>query len=189
LLVRWLTDDPIKITRLKTLSPIGIMMAVLGLQFVFSYQVNINGRFFNLTESCIVVVFYIATTGLFWTTSRAFFETVIVDPRSGTKSLDDSFIRLVGKIIGVIGGILILGYKTQELDIPILSIITNFGIGGIAVALAIRPTLENLIDEFILFIDKPVRVGDYCTFGDKNGTVENIGVRSTQLRALDRRTD
>ncbi len=38
----------------------------------------------------------------------------------------------------------------------------------------------------ILFIDKPVRVGDFCSFGDKMGTVENIGIRSTQVRALDR---
>jgi MscS family membrane protein len=38
----------------------------------------------------------------------------------------------------------------------------------------------------ILFIDQPVRVGDFCSFGDKMGTVENIGIRSTQVRALDR---
>ena len=92
----------------------------------------------------------------------------------------------MGQIIGVIGGILILGYGAQELGVPVLSVIAGFGIGGIAVALAVRPTLENLIGGFILFIDKPVRVGDYCTFGDQSGTVEKIGVRSTQLRAIDR---
>ena len=53
-------------------------------------------------------------------------------------------------------------------------------------ALAIRPTLENLIGGLILFIDRPVRVGDFCHFGTHRGTVENIGVRSTQVRALDR---
>ncbi len=186
LLVVRLTDDPVKIVRLRILSPIGIMMALLWLQHVFSFQVNTTGRFFNLTESSLVVVFYIAATGAFWTMSRAFFETVIVDPRRTNRSLDDSFIRLVGQIIGFIGGVLILGYGAHELGVPVLSMIAGFGIGGIAVALAVRPTLENLIGGFILFIDKPVRVGDYCTFGDQSGTVENIGVRSTQLRAIDR---
>jgi MscS family membrane protein len=52
--------------------------------------------------------------------------------------------------------------------------------------LAVRPTLENLIGGFILYLDKPVQVGDFCSFGDKTATVEAIGVRSTQLRALDR---
>ena len=186
LLVEWMTDDPVKIVRLKILSPIGIMIALLWLQYVFSFQVNTTGRFFNLTEFCLVVVFYLAATGAFWVMSRAFFETIIVDPRRSNRSLDDSFIRLVGQIIGFIGGALILGYGAHELGVPVLSMIAGFGIGGIAVALAVRPTLENLIGGFILFIDKPVRVGDYCTFGDQSGTVENIGMRSTQLRAIDR---
>jgi len=55
-----------------------------------------------------------------------------------------------------------------------------------ALALAIKPTLENLIGGVVLYIDKPVRVGDFCSFGDKMATVETIGIRSIQLRALDR---
>ena len=49
-----------------------------------------------------------------------------------------------------------------------------------------RPTLENLIGGILLYLDQPVRVGDFCTFGDKTGTVEKIGVRSTKVRATDR---
>jgi MscS family membrane protein len=54
------------------------------------------------------------------------------------------------------------------------------------VALAIRPTLENIIGGFVLFLDRPVRVGEFCGFGDKTGTVEEIGLRSTRIRGLDR---
>jgi MscS family membrane protein len=186
LLVEWLTDDPVNVVRLRILSPVAIMIAALWLQHVFSFQVNTSGRFFNLTESCLVAVFYVAATWAFWTVSRALFETILTDPRRDQRSLDDSFIQLVGRIIGVIGGVLILGYGAHELGVPVLSMIAGLGIGGIAVALAVRPTLENLIGGFILFLDKPVRVGDYCTFGGQSGTVEGIGVRSTQLRAGDR---
>ena len=52
-------------------------------------------------------------------------------------------------------------------------------LSGVAVALAARRTLENLIGGVTLFADKPVRVGDFCRFGDKIGTVEEIGLRST----------
>ena len=48
-------------------------------------------------------------------------------------------------------------------------------IGGLAVALAIRPTLENLIGGFILYLDKPIRVGDFCTFGDSSGELQGLG--------------
>ncbi len=186
LLVNRLTNDPVYIVRLRILSPIAIMISALWLQHVFSFQVNTYGRFFDLTESFLILVFYVAATWAFWGVSRAFFETIMVDPRLANQSLDHSFVRLVGQIIGVIGGVLILGLGGHELGLPVFSMVAGLGIGGVAVALAVRPTLENLIGGFILFIDKPVRVGDYCTFGGQSGTVESIGVRSTQLRAIDR---
>ena len=48
-------------------------------------------------------------------------------------------------------------------------VVTGLGVGGLAVALAIRPTLENLIGGLMLFTDRPVRVGDFCTFGSLHG--------------------
>ena len=46
--------------------------------------------------------------------------------------------------------------------------------------------MENFIGGIILFVDKPVRVGDFCRYGDKVGTVEEIGLRSTRIRSRDR---
>jgi hypothetical protein len=58
--------------------------------------------------------------------------------------------------------------------------------GGIAFALAVQPTLQTLLSGFTIFADRPISVGDFCRFGDKMGTVEHIGLRSTRLRTLDR---
>jgi MscS family membrane protein len=55
----------------------------------------------------------------------------------------------------------------------------------VAVALAAQNSIENLIGGFTLFVDRPVSVGDFCRFGDKVGTVEEIGLRSTRVRTLD----
>lgn len=60
------------------------------------------------------------------------------------------------------------------------------GIGGIALALGTQKTVENLVGSLSLIADRPVRVGDYCSFGDRSGTVEDIGMRSTRIRTLDR---
>jgi len=60
--------------------------------------------------------------------------------------------------------------------------LAGLGVGGLAIALAVRPTLENLIGGFILFLDKPVGVGDLCRFGPELGVVEEIGLRSTRIR-------
>ncbi|WP_337995477.1 mechanosensitive ion channel family protein [Oleispirillum naphthae] len=61
------------------------------------------------------------------------------------------------------------------------------GIGGIAVALGAQKTVENLIGSLTLIADHPVREGDFCRFGNGTlGLVEEIGMRSTRIRTLDR---
>ncbi len=87
------------------------------------------------------------------------------------------------KIIIVIIGMLVwldnIGYKVSTL-------LAGLGIGGIAIALAAQKSLENLIGAATLYMATPVRVGDFCRYGDKLGTVEEIGLRSTRIRTLDR---
>jgi MscS family membrane protein len=68
----------------------------------------------------------------------------------------------------------------------VTALIAGLGVGGIAVALAAQKTIENLFGGLTLYGDRPVRVGDFCRFGDKIGTVEEIGIRSTRVRTLDR---
>ncbi len=74
----------------------------------------------------------------------------------------------------------------QNLGFNVTSLIAGLGVGGLAVALAAQKTLENLFGGFTLITDQPVRVGDFCRFGDQVGTVEDIGLRSTKIRTLNR---
>lgn len=64
--------------------------------------------------------------------------------------------------------------------------IAALGIGGIALALGAQKTVENLVGSVTLIADKPVQVGDFCKVGDVVGTVEDIGIRSTRIRTLER---
>ncbi len=68
----------------------------------------------------------------------------------------------------------------------ITTLMAGLGIGGLAVALAAQKPLENLIGGITLYTSRPVRVGDFCRFGDKIGTVEEVGLRATKVRTLDR---
>ena len=64
--------------------------------------------------------------------------------------------------------------------------LAGLGIGGIAVALAAQKTLENVIGGFSLVFDKALRVGDVLKLGEIVGTVDQIGLRSTRIRTVDR---
>jgi MscS family membrane protein len=68
----------------------------------------------------------------------------------------------------------------------VTTLMAGLGIGGLAVALAAQKPLENLIGGITLYTSRPVRVGDFCRFGDKIGTVEEVGLRATKVRTLDR---
>ena len=73
----------------------------------------------------------------------------------------------------------IFGYNTA-------TIVTGLGVGGVALALAAQKTVENLFGGVAVIADRPVTIGDFCRFGDQVGTVEDIGLRSTRIRTLDR---
>jgi MscS family membrane protein len=64
--------------------------------------------------------------------------------------------------------------------------LAGLGVGGIAVALAAQKTLENVIGGVSLIFDEVAQVGDVLKVGDTVGTVEDIGLRSTRIRTLDR---
>jgi MscS family membrane protein len=71
------------------------------------------------------------------------------------------------------------GYNTN-------TILAGVGVGGLAIALAAQKTLENLFGGISLISDRPVLVGETCIFGGQQGTIEDIGLRSTRVRTLDR---
>jgi MscS family membrane protein len=74
----------------------------------------------------------------------------------------------------------------QNFGFNVTGLIAGLGVGGLAVALAAQKTVENLFGSVSLVADQPVRVGDVCRFGDTVGTVEDIGLRSTRVRTIDR---
>lgn len=74
----------------------------------------------------------------------------------------------------------------QNVGVNVTGLLAGLGIGGLAVALAAQKTVEHLFGGVSLLVDQPVRVGDFCRFGDRVGTVEDVGLRSTRVRTLDR---
>jgi MscS family membrane protein len=101
---------------------------------------------------------------------------------SGFASLLPVGARVVKVLLGAIATLAIL----QGLGVNVTGILAGLGVGGLAVALAAQKTVENLFGGVSLVADQPVRVGDFCRFGDRLGTVEAIGLRSTRVRTLDR---
>jgi MscS family membrane protein len=74
----------------------------------------------------------------------------------------------------------------HNLGFNVAALLGGLGVGALAVALAAQKTLENLFGGFSVIADRPVRVGEACKVGEHEGTVEDIGLRSTRIRTADR---
>jgi MscS family membrane protein len=86
-------------------------------------------------------------------------------------------------IVIIFGGLIILG---SVFDLNVGALVTGLGIGGLAIALAAKETLENLLGSFTIFLDRPFVVGDMVRVGNITGVVEKVGFRSTRLRTLEK---
>ncbi len=102
------------------------------------------------------------------------------------RKVDAALMRIVFRLLSIVILVYLAIYAAELIGIPVAPLVAGLGVGGLAIALAVRPTLENVIGGLTLFADRPVRVGDFCRYGDEIGTVEEIGLRSTRIRSLER---
>lgn len=149
-------------------------------------QINLFGE--------VAVVFLLATTAalyasaawLAWRAAPVLAEAIIASPQIPDQSIDAHLIRIVARLVGVAVAAGLLAIGADQVGVPLYGVLAGLGVGGLALALAAQPTIENLIGGLSLFADKPMKVGDSGTFGDVTGTVEAIGIRSTRIRGADR---
>lgn len=111
---------------------------------------------------------------------------VYADIAAKTESkLDDQIIPILKNLlrglvimVGIYDLLRIFGVDTTTL-------IAGISIGGLALALASQDTVKNLIGTFMIFLDHPFQIGDWIEAGVVAGTVEEVGFRSTRVRAAD----
>ncbi len=94
-----------------------------------------------------------------------------------------SVTRNLAKVFVGVGGVVA---TLAALGYPVATVLAGLGIGGIALAFGAQKTIENLFGSVALAADQPFRVGDFVKIEDFSGNVERIGMRSTQIRTLDR---
>jgi MscS family membrane protein len=113
-----------------------------------------------------------------------FFGLLLIHRAAQTESKHDDqlipfFRESIKVIIVILSFFFVLG---AVFHINIASLIAGLGIGGLAVALAAKESIENLLASFTIFLDKPFSVGDQVQVEKVSGTVERIGFRSTRIR-------
>jgi MscS family membrane protein len=168
----------------RLVTPLTLLLMPLVLNLA-NRQLSLLGWISGGITLVAEALIYFALAWITWTVSMVVAEAVIASPRIPDQSLNAHLLRIAARTVSIVVVIGIILYVSNRLGVPLYGLVAGLGVGGLALALAVRPTLENIIGSVILFADKPVRIGDFCRFGDEYGTVEEIGLRSTRLRKLD----
>jgi MscS family membrane protein len=127
--------------------------------------------------------------GMFWLFLGVVDRAVVLSRatlQARHRIMSESVLPLAARVFKILMLILLIAVLLSEWGYNTTTILASLGVGGIAIALAAQKTIENFFGGVSVVADQPVAVGDFCKFGDRTGTVEDIGLRSTRVRTLDR---
>ncbi|TYC52271.1 mechanosensitive ion channel [Rhodobacterales bacterium] len=168
------------------LNPLLVICGAVLFRYLGEHQINVTGVALQAISTATTAVVWSATAWLVYHCLQFLYVWFIQGPTDRQTGFDASLLRTGYRVASLAVAILVLGYGATKIGIPIYGVVAGLGVGGLAIALAAQPTIENLIGGIILYADRMVRVGEFCQFDDLAGTVESIGIRSTRIRALDR---
>src|SRR5499427_10836641 len=138
--------------------------------------------YFQITSIALIL----SATWIVWRVVRWSLHSVRLRALSrghaGTGSLMLLGERILKAIILIAGILAVLG----NLGFNMSTALAGLGIGGLAIGFGAQKTIENLFGGVSVLGDEVFRVGDVCRFGDRLGTVEDIGLRSTRIRTEER---
>ncbi|MBE0501777.1 MAG: mechanosensitive ion channel family protein [Desulfuromonadales bacterium] len=98
--------------------------------------------------------------------------------------LDDQLLPFIRKSLKTFVVMMAIIMIIQNLGYSISGLLASLGIGGLAVALAAKDTLSNIFGSMMIILDRPFKIGDWIKGGEMEGTVEEIGFRSTKIRTF-----
>ncbi len=170
----------------RMVAPVTFLLLVFVMNYLFKEQVQLRGSGVLVAYEILPVLVWGALAALAWQLSLGVAEAVVASPRIPDRGLDASLLRLLARFLGVVTVISVLFIGAQRMGLPVYGLLAGLSVGGVAVALAAKTSLENFLGSLSLFADRPVRVGDFCRYEGEIGTIEEIGMRSTRIRGIDR---
>jgi MscS family membrane protein len=163
-------------------NPLRFVFIIVGISFT-AYTLEIkNDVITHLTSSLITFtifwVFYSAISHI----EPFIFSSTERFGKDLSKEIGIFLVKAIKVFVVLIGVVAIL----KEWGIDVTTFIASLGLGGLAFALAAKDTAANLFGGFAILTDKIFKLGDWIKVGNVEGTVEDIGMRTTKIRAFDK---
>jgi MscS family membrane protein len=161
-------------------------LIILGGIYLAVQQVSLPN---NVDIAVSRIIFVLFLLNVSWVIIN-FIDAVIINylkpmAEKTKNDIDDAFIPMVGKIVKVMLWLIVLIIIITNLGYDVSALLAGLGLGGLAFALAAQDLLSNLFGGFAILTDKPFKIGDRIKFSQNDGTVKEIGFRTTRIETFD----
>jgi len=141
----------------------------------------------NVRLVLVVVVRFLAASAGVWAAYRlvdVLSEMLARKAKTTETKFDDLLVPLFRKSLKIFITVVGFVFLASVMHINITSLLAGLGLGGLAFALAAKDTVNNLFGSLTVIFDRPFAVGDWVRVGSSEGTVEEVGFRSTRVRTF-----
>lgn len=164
-------------------SPIKFAVILLGI-WIAIHRLVYPDSFVKVVDNAYRILIILDIT---WIFARLFSGLLQIYWRHNSDGKTNTMMPVIKRTILVIVWIIGLVMALSNIGVNISALLGTLGIGGIAFALAAQDTVKNIFGAFTIFTDKPFSIGDTINVNGTEGTVVDVGVRSTKILGYDRR--
>ena len=187
-LTRWRTKDRDEAGKgrglVSLILPLSSAIISLLVAYVIRNHIGMSGKVYAVTEILTWALFLIFVMWCIVAFGGIVASAIVASPKIDPRGVYASLIEVACYLIAFAIAAVILFEGLSELGISLIPLLTGLGVGGLALALAARPTIENLIGGFMILADRPYRVGQRIKVRGHDGRVQQIGIRSTKIQLL-----
>ncbi len=170
-------DDKI-ISALK--SPISFGFIIMGLHLFFLIILQETPFIKSILNTLIVFTIFWAIIAVADALRGLLYKATEKINKDLSRERGNFILTIIKILIGGMG----LGAMLQVWGINVTALVASLGIGGLAFALAAKDAAANLFGSFSVLADKSIRIGEWIKVGGVEGTVEDIGMRTTKIRSF-----
>lgn len=167
--------------------PISYLIILLGVYVaVERIELDLGEEFLSITANVLFILVVVFLVKLAYDVINSMVTWYgMAAAERGRAEIGQSVVPLLKKLVKifvVVSGLIVV---LDHFKYNISSLVAALGVSSLAIGLAAKDTLSNMISGFIIMADRPFRVGDRIDVDGKVGDVEDIGLRSTKVRNLD----
>lgn len=173
-------DDIAIILAETTAAPIALLLALYAGSLVLSFDVELR---INLRAAAVAV--FLLQVGIWGNALIRRWVERYAERNRETNAAGAGTANLIGLLARLVLYSLVLLLILDNIPgVQVTALVASLGIGGVAVALATQNILGDLFASLSIALDKPFVVGDFISVGEEQGTVEQIGLKTTRVRSI-----